>query len=111
MRFRDWYQDSSPTKPLEPKRMPFAHPLWVLFSSGTTGRPKGIVHSTGGALLEHLKAMRLNLDLGPSDTFFWYTTTSWMVWRRRPASPSSEPAPPSSAQREPTASFHDPTST
>ena len=78
--FRDWYQDSWPTKPLEPRRMPFAHPLWVLFSSGTTGRPKGIVHSTGGALLEHLKAMRLNLDLGSSDTFFWYTTTSWMVW-------------------------------
>ncbi len=56
------------------------HPLWVVFSSGTTGRPKGIVHSTVGVLLEHLKAMGLALDLGPRDCFFWYTSPSWMVW-------------------------------
>jgi acetoacetyl-CoA synthetase len=65
---------------LRPVYVPFDHPLWVLFSSGTTGRPKGIVHSTGGVLLEHLKSMRLALDLGPDDTFFWYTSPSWMVW-------------------------------
>ena len=65
---------------LVPRAVPFSHPMWVLFSSGTTGRPKGIVHSTGGVLLEHLKAMSLGLDLGERDTFFWYTSPSWMVW-------------------------------
>jgi acetoacetyl-CoA synthetase len=65
---------------LAPVDVAFDHPLWVLFSSGTTGRPKGIVHSTGGVLLEHLKAMALALDLGNEDTFFWYTSPSWMVW-------------------------------
>lgn len=60
--------------------VPFDHPLWVLFSSGTTGRPKGLVHSTGGVLLEHLKAMGLGLNLGATDTYFWYTSPSWMVW-------------------------------
>ena len=58
----------------------FDHPLWVLFSSGTTGLPKGIVHGHGGVVLEHLKAIALQSDIGPDDTFFWYTSPSWMMW-------------------------------
>ncbi|ODQ86847.1 acetoacetate--CoA ligase [Mycolicibacterium flavescens] len=58
----------------------FAHPLWILFSSGTTGLPKGIVHGHGGVLIEHLKAVALQCDIGPDDTFFWYTSPSWMMW-------------------------------
>ncbi|GHA80645.1 acetoacetate-CoA ligase [Streptomyces thermoviolaceus subsp. thermoviolaceus] len=62
------------------EQVPFDHPLWVLYSSGTTGLPKAIVQSQGGILVEHLKQLGLHSDLGPGDRFFWYTSTGWMMW-------------------------------
>jgi acetoacetyl-CoA synthetase len=75
--------DSLPTAAgpaLDFEEVAFGHPLWVLYSSGTTGLPKPIVHSHGGIVLEHLKALCLHMDLGAGDVFFWYTTTGWMMW-------------------------------
>lgn len=60
--------------------VPFDHPLWILFSSGTTGLPKAIVQGQGGILLEHLKQCSFHMDLGEEDCFFWFTTTGWMMW-------------------------------
>jgi acetoacetyl-CoA synthetase len=62
------------------ERVPFDHPLWVLYSSGTTGLPKAIVQGQGGILIEQLKKMHLHLDAKPGDRLFWFTTTGWMMW-------------------------------
>jgi acetoacetyl-CoA synthetase len=75
-----WAEATAAPGELRFERVPFDAPLWVLFSSGTTGRPKGIVHGHGGVLLEHHKLLGLHLDLGPDRPLFWYTTTNWMMW-------------------------------
>ncbi|MFN2617777.1 MAG: acetoacetate--CoA ligase, partial [Thermoleophilaceae bacterium] len=76
----DWHDVFASGPELGFERVPFDHPLWVLYSSGTTGLPKAIVQGQGGILLEHLKKQSFHNDLGPGDRFMWFTTTGWMMW-------------------------------
>ncbi len=77
--WESWLGDDEPP-PLAFTPLAFAHPLWVLYSSGTTGLPKAIVHGQGGILLEHLKHLGLHVDAQPGDRLLWFTTTGWMMW-------------------------------
>jgi len=74
------FQSSVGPRPLRFERMPFDHPLYILFSSGTTGAPKCIVHRAGGVLLQHLKEHALHADIRPGDRLFYFTTLGWMMW-------------------------------
>jgi acetoacetyl-CoA synthetase len=76
----DELQQSGEGAELSFDRVLFDHPLWVLYSSGTTGLPKAIVQGQGGILLEHLKKLHLHVDAHPGDRLFWFTTTGWMMW-------------------------------
>ena len=77
---RQWDDLVREPTPMRFEQVPFDHPLWVVYSSGTTGMPKPIVHGHGGALLEGLQDHALQLDLGPNDRYMWFTTTGWIMW-------------------------------
>lgn len=78
-RYADWVAPYAPAA-IEFEQLPFAHPAYILFTSGTTGKPKCIVHSAGGALLSGLKTYKLQYDVWPLDRFFYYTTCNWVMW-------------------------------
>ncbi len=79
VRFDDWLSQYQ-AKAVEFVQLPFDHPLFILFTSGTTGKPKCIVHGVGGSLLQNLKMYKLQFDVRPADRFFYFCTTNWVVW-------------------------------
>jgi acetoacetyl-CoA synthetase len=76
----DWAAATAGEAPLQVEYVSFDHPLWVVYSSGTTGLPKPIVHGQGGVVVEHVKALNFHLDLDAGDRFHWYSATGWMMW-------------------------------
>lgn len=75
-----WAMVTAGEAPLQVEHVPFDHPLWVVYSSGTTGLPKPIVHSQGGIVIEHVKMGALHLDLWPEDRFHWFSSSGWIMW-------------------------------
>ena len=78
--FSKWLHEHASVTDIEFEQLPFDHPLYIMYSSGTTGVPKCIVHGAGGTLIQHLKEHQLHCDIGPEDTLFYFTTCGWMMW-------------------------------